>query len=102
MQNGIPFWYFHKHGGPLEGRPVTSVDPKGVITKNIPCERVIGCVVYPATEQVGPGEIKQIEGNRFPVGDLDGSESERVKGEACNRRFCRTSAPRCGSSSGAT
>jgi 2-dehydropantoate 2-reductase len=79
MQNGIPFWYFHKHGGPLEGRPVTSVDPTGVIRKNIPCERVIGCVVYPATEQVGPGEIKQIEGNRFPVGDLDGSESERVK-----------------------
>ena len=79
MQNGIPFWYFHKHGGPLEGRPVTSVDPTGAIRNNIPCERVIGCVVYPATEQVGPGEIKQIEGNRFPVGDLDGSESERVK-----------------------
>jgi 2-dehydropantoate 2-reductase len=79
MQNGIPFWYFYKHGGALEGRPVTTVDPTGVICKYIPCERVIGCVVYPATELVGPGEIKQIEGNRFPVGDLDGTESERVK-----------------------
>ncbi len=78
MQNGIPFWYFHKHGGALEGRTVTSVDPSGEIQKNIPCERVIGCVVYPASEILSPGVIKQIEGNRFPVGDLDGSESERV------------------------
>jgi len=79
MQNGIPFWYFHKHGGALEGSTVTSVDPAGAIQKNIPCERIIGCVVYPATELLEPGVIKQIEGNRFPVGDLDGTESERVK-----------------------
>ena len=79
MQNGIPFWYFHKHGGPLEGSPVRTVDPTGVIRDNIPCERVIGCVVYPATELIAPGVIKQIEGNRFPVGDLDGIASERVK-----------------------
>ena len=79
MQNGIPFWYFHKHGGALEGRTVTSVDPTGTIQKNIPCERVLGCVVYPATEAIAPAVIKQIEGNRFPVGDLDGTESERVK-----------------------
>jgi 2-dehydropantoate 2-reductase len=79
MQNGIPFWYFHNHGGALDGSPVTTVDPTGTICRHIPCERVIGCVVYPATELVAPGMIKQIEGNRFPVGDLDGTESERVK-----------------------
>lgn len=79
MQNGIPFWYFHQHGGALAGSPVKSVDPTGAIRQNIPCERVIGCVVYPATELVAPGVIKHIEGNRFPVGDLDGTESERVK-----------------------
>ena len=79
MQNGIPFWYFHRHGGALAESPVRSVDPTGAIRENIPCDRVIGCVVYPATELVAPGVIKQIEGNRFPVGDLDGTESERVK-----------------------
>ncbi len=79
MQNGVPFWYFYKHGGALDGSPVTAVDPTGTICKHIPCERVIGCVVYPATELVAPGVVKQIEGNRFPVGDLDGTESERVK-----------------------
>ncbi len=79
MQNGIPYWYFHAHGGALAGTQVKSVDPSGLIAKNIPCERVIGCVVYPATELISHGVIKHIEGNRFPVGEPDGSTSERVK-----------------------
>lgn len=79
MQNGIPYWYFHAHGGALAGTQVKSVDPDGVIAKYIPCERVIGCVVYPATELVSRGVIKHVEGNRFPVGEPDGSTSERVK-----------------------
>lgn len=78
MQNGIPYWYFHKHGGPLEGSQVTSVDPDGTISEKIPAERVIGCVVYPASELVAPGVVQHIEGDRFPVGELDGSASERV------------------------
>ncbi len=78
MQNGIPYWYFHGHGGALAGTPVRSVDPNGVLMKQIPCERVIGCVVYPATELVAPGVIKHIEGDRFPVGEPDGSTSARV------------------------
>ncbi len=79
MQNGIPYWYFHAHGGALAGTQVKSVDPNGVIAKYIPCERVIGCVVYPATELISHGVIKHVEGNRFPVGEPDGSTSERVK-----------------------
>ena len=78
MQNGVPYWYFHKHGGELEGSPVLSVDPSGVISHNIPAERVIGCVVYPASELIAPGVVQHIEGDRFPVGELDGSTSERV------------------------
>ena len=78
MQNGIPYWYFHRHGGALAGTRVASVDPEGVIGENIACERVIGCVVYPATELVSPGVIKHVEGNRFPVGEPDGTASERA------------------------
>jgi len=55
MQNGIPYWYFYKHGGELEGTCVKSVDPHGSILKRIPPERVIGCVVYPASELIAPG-----------------------------------------------
>jgi 2-dehydropantoate 2-reductase len=78
MQNGIPYWYFHQHGGELAGSVVRSVDPHGLIAQKIPAARVIGCVVYPAAELVAPGVIRHIEGERFPVGELDGSHSERV------------------------
>jgi len=78
MQNGIPYWYFHRHGGELAGTPILSVDPSGAIGRAIPAERVLGCVVYPASELVAPGVVRHIEGDRFPLGELDGSTSERV------------------------
>jgi len=79
MQNGIPFWYFHKHGGALAGTTVKAVDPRGVCKDGIPADRIIGCVVYPATELIAPGVVRHIEGERFPLGELDGSASSRVK-----------------------
>jgi len=79
MQNGIPYWYFHNHGGHLAGTVVRSVDPSGRLCELIPPERVIGCVVYPASELVAPGVVQHVEGDRFPVGELDGSTSERVQ-----------------------
>jgi 2-dehydropantoate 2-reductase len=78
MQNGIPYWYFHRLSGDFADTRVHSVDPTGAIYENIPCERVIGCVVYPAAELLAPGVIKHVEGNRFPVGEPDGTTSERV------------------------
>ena len=78
MINGIPWWYFHKLAGPHEGRAVTSVDPDGSIAAAIDAERIIGSVVYPAAELVAPGVVKLIEGNRFTLGELDGTRSERI------------------------
>jgi len=78
MQNGIPYWYFYKHGGELEGRRLESVDPTGLISEKIPPHRVIGCVVYPACTLAAPGVVRHIEGDRFPVGELDSSTSDRV------------------------
>lgn len=79
MQNGIPFWYFQKHGGTLEGHTVRSVDPDGAVAAGIPASRILGCVVYPASELVAPGVVQHIEGERFPLGELDGSTTERVQ-----------------------
>src|SRR5450631_3243750 len=79
MQNGIPYWYFHKHGGGLEGTQLRGVDPSGIVAEMIPAARVIGCVVYPASELLMPGVIRHIEGDRFPVGELDGTVCERVE-----------------------
>jgi len=79
MQNGIPFWYFHKLPGPFEGHALQSVDPDGRIGRAIAADRVLGCVVYPASELIAPGVVRHIEGDRFPLGELDGSTSERAQ-----------------------
>jgi 2-dehydropantoate 2-reductase len=78
-QNGIPWWYFQSHGGPFDGMAIESVDPGGVIANAIDPSRIIGCVVYPSTVIVQPGVIEHIEGNRFSIGELDGTSSERCK-----------------------
>ena len=79
VQNGLPWWYFHKHGGEFDGRQLTTLDPTGVLARNIDGDRIIGCVVYPAAAVTEPGVIHHVEGDRFPIGELDGSESDRVK-----------------------
>jgi len=78
-QNGIPWWYFYRHGGPLEGTQLESVDPGGVITQHIDSARVIGCIIYPSTSIIEPGVIEHTEGNRFTIGEPDGSKSERCR-----------------------
>jgi 2-dehydropantoate 2-reductase len=78
IQNGIPWWYFQNHGGALEGTRLQKLDCEGVITAHIPAERILGCVAYPASELTSPGVVHHIEGNRFPVGELDGSISRRA------------------------
>ena len=77
-QNGIPWWYFFKHGGPHEGARLESVDPGGVIADHLPIDRVLASVVYPAAEIERPGVIRHIEGNRFSLAEIDGSKSERI------------------------
>jgi len=76
--NGVPWWYFHKIGGPLEGRRLHSVDPDDTQWNGFGPDNVLGCVVYPAAEVIEPGVIKHIEGNRFSLGEPDGSKSERA------------------------
>ena len=82
MQNGIPWWYFQRlpaeMPAALEGTVVRSVDPRGIISAAIDPARLIGCVVYPACELVAPGVVRHIEGERFSLGELDGSVSARV------------------------
>ncbi|MFM1863339.1 MAG: hypothetical protein RLZ26_1861 [Pseudomonadota bacterium] len=77
--NGVPWWYFHKIGGPLEGTRLASVDPGDAQWLGFGPDRVLGCVVYPAAEVSEPGVIHHIEGNRFSLGEPDGSRSERAE-----------------------
>lgn len=76
--NGVPWWYFHKIGTELEGTRLETVDPGNAQWDGFGPDRVLGCVVYPAAEVSAPGTIKHIEGNRFSLGEPDGSKSDRA------------------------
>ena len=83
MQNGIPWWYFQRLPAdslarPFEGERVVAVDPQGAVAAAIDAQRIVGCVVYPAAELVAPGVVRHVEGERFPLGELDGRETPRV------------------------
>jgi 2-dehydropantoate 2-reductase len=79
LQNGLPWWYFFRHGGEWEGTTLEAVDPGGVISRSIDAARVVGCVIYCSTRISEPGVVEFIEGNRFPIGEPDGSRSERTR-----------------------
>ena len=78
-QNGIPWWYFYDLEGPLSGTNLESVDPGRIIASSIDPQRVIGCLAYCSASVSAPGVIEHIEGIRFPLGEPDGSRSERVQ-----------------------
>jgi 2-dehydropantoate 2-reductase len=79
MQNGVPFWYFHEHGGPHAGRIVEAVDPGGACMRAVPADRIIGCVVYAAGERSAPSTVQYAGPGRFPIGELDGRTSDRIQ-----------------------
>ncbi len=76
--NGVPWWYFHGLDGPYRDMRVRSIDPDDVQWSVWGPQRAIGCVVYPAAEVPEPGIIELLEGDRFTLGEPDGSRSERV------------------------
>ncbi len=77
--NGIPYWYFYKHGGAHEGSTLESIDPGGRQWRELGPERAIGCIVYPATEIEAPGVIRHVYGDRFPLGEPSGERSADVE-----------------------
>jgi 2-dehydropantoate 2-reductase len=76
--NGVPWWYFYKLAGRYENRRIEAVDPGGAIWNGIGPERALGCVVLPAAEIAAPGVVEHRDGDRFPLGEPDGSKSARV------------------------
>ncbi|MDB5362361.1 MAG: 2-dehydropantoate 2-reductase [Rhodospirillales bacterium] len=77
--NGIPYWYFHGHGGPFEGRVLESIDPGAQQWRGLGPERAVGCIVYPATDVIAPGVIQHTYGDKFPLGEPRGETTPRVR-----------------------
>ena len=78
-QNGLPWWYFQRHGGPHDGQVIKALDPQGRISEKIDPHCIIGCIAYPAAEIAEPGLVRHVEGYRFPIGELNGEETARAK-----------------------
>ncbi|MEO8715515.1 MAG: 2-dehydropantoate 2-reductase, partial [Acetobacteraceae bacterium] len=77
--NGVPYWYFYGMDGPHRDRRVDAVDPDGTLWDILPPSQAIGCVVYPAAEIIEPGVIAHSYGDRFSLGEPDGSRSARIE-----------------------
>jgi 2-dehydropantoate 2-reductase len=78
LQNGVPWWFFQRFAGPFEGHRLQTLDPDGLLEGHIPAERIVGSIAYPAAEREAPGVVRLVEGDRFPVGELDGQRSARA------------------------
>jgi 2-dehydropantoate 2-reductase len=76
--NGVPYWYFYRHGGPLDGIRLATVDPGEKQWTMIGPERAIGSVVWIAGAVAAPGVIHHGGGSRLPLGEPDGSQSPRI------------------------
>jgi len=76
--NGVPWWYFHNLDGPYRDRRIATVDPGDAQWNGIGPHRAIGTVLWPACEVQEPGVILHRANNRMPLGEPDGSRSDRV------------------------
>ena len=79
VQNGIPWWYFHRLAGPFEGRTLESVDPGGAVSAALPPERALGCIVYLGAEVAAGGEVRTRPENGLVLGEPDGTDSPRLR-----------------------
>ncbi|HTB47615.1 MAG TPA: 2-dehydropantoate 2-reductase [Acetobacteraceae bacterium] len=78
--NGIPWWYFHRHGGPLDGRRLPRLDPDGALWNAVGPDRAIGGIFWPACSTPSPGVVRLLTGaGRGTVfGEPDGTTTSRI------------------------
>ena len=80
VMNGIPWWYFYKHGGEFDGRRIPLIDPGDAVWNAVGPERAIGAVIYSANSVPRPGVVRNAGGTaRLVIGEPDGSASSRTK-----------------------
>jgi 2-dehydropantoate 2-reductase len=79
--NGIPWWYFHAHGGPLDGRRLPRLDPGDALWRAVTPQRAIGGIFWPAGSVPAPGIVRLLTGaGRGTVfGEPDGSTTPRIE-----------------------
>ena len=78
--NGIPWWYFHAHGGPLDGTTLPRIDVDGILWRTVGPERAVGAVAYTACTVTAPGVVHAENArNRLILGRPDGKADPRLQ-----------------------
>ncbi len=67
--NGIPWWFFDGFDGPLRGRQLRTVDPRGEVARHLPPSQCVGCVVYLAAYVAADGVVTPAPGEKLVLGD---------------------------------
>ena len=81
IMNGIPWWYFHAHGGPLDGRHLPLLDPGDALWRSVTPRRALGGIFWPACSVAAPGVVRLLSGaGRGTVfGEPDGRITPRIE-----------------------
>ena len=84
--NGVPWWFFH--GLKRQDSRLESLDPGGALTRAIPTERVVGCVIHLAASTPEPGLISHNMGAKLILGDaLTNAGFEVVVTDSIEKEF---------------
>ena len=77
--NGVPWWFFDRlqfGDGKLR---LESLDPGGALSRAMPTERIVGCVIHLAASTPEAGVISHNMGRRLILGEPGGRNTERTR-----------------------
>jgi 2-dehydropantoate 2-reductase len=69
--NGVPWWFL--------GMRLKSLDPDGLLSRAIPTERVVGCVIHLAASNPEPGLVSHNMGAKLILGEPGGENTARTR-----------------------
>ena len=77
--NGVPWWFFHRLKFRNGAEHLESLDPGGKLSRAIPTERVVGCVIHLAASTPEPGLISHNMGYKLILGEPGGANTVRTR-----------------------
>lgn len=80
--NGLPFWFFENFGGRAKGTRIEAIDPDGALSRVLPVDRVVGCVVHAASHVPKPAHIRLVKADRIWLGDAGTEQNAQMVSDA--------------------
>ena len=77
--NGVPWWFFDRLRFGEGKLRLDSLDPDGALTRAMPTERIVGCVIHFAASTPEPGLVSHNMGNKLILGEPGGRNSARTQ-----------------------